>query len=201
MGWQVVGAFYKCRRLLAITVMAGVFGFGTGCGPDKPVAPQPMTSEVPTAVKPIVQGQFPDLDKFTQVDRRPFDSGGRPGPGFMILFTVPDRSLRCFISNGLGAVCAGELAGLPNSIPERATPNPGTGRCPVVESGPGSSSYVFGRIGGSCPPFTDVKVLEPGQKLTNDQVSCVVGDGGLVACKNVVKNHGFVLHPSGSWTF
>lgn len=39
---------------------------------------------------------------------------------------------------------------------------------------------------GHGPPFTGAQIF---------------GDSNLVACKNVVKNQGFVLHPGGSWAF
>lgn len=70
-------------------------------------------------------------------------------------------------------------------------------RIPGMES----DAYVFGHKGGGCPPFADTKTFEPGQKLTTYEVSCVVGEGDLVACKNTVTSHGFVLQPTGSWVF
>ena len=64
-----------------------------------------------------------------------------------------------------------------------------------------ADSYSFRRNGGGCPPFADTRTLEAGQKLVKYQMACAVGDGNVTACINTTTNHGFVLQPSGSWTF
>lgn len=43
--------------------------------------------------------------------------------------------------------------------------------------------------------------ISTGKKLVGDNSTCVVGKKNLVACIDADHKHGFVLQPSGSWTF
>ncbi|WP_204161250.1 hypothetical protein [Mycolicibacterium conceptionense] len=43
--------------------------------------------------------------------------------------------------------------------------------------------------------------ITAGKKLVGDNSTCVVGKNNLVACIDAHHKHGFVLQPSGSWTF
>jgi hypothetical protein len=94
--------------------------------------------------------------------------------------------------------CHGPLPGLPVDT---------YGSCPLVlqtfEQASRSEPFRFERSDGLCSPSTDT-LLDVGQKLTlvaNDTTTCVVGANDLVACIDGDNQHGFVLQPSGSWTF
>jgi len=62
--------------------------------------------------------------------------------------------------------------------------------------------FAFGGSDQPCLPTNDA-LLSVGQKLIDDAhgITCVVGVANLTACINTTTNHGFVLQPSGSWTF
>ena len=55
---------------------------------------------------------------------------------------------------------------------------------------------------GPCPPTAD-PVLNVGQKLTNTvfDITFLVSNRNLTACIDSQHNHGFVLAPTGSWSF
>lgn len=153
--------------------------------------------------------EFPDLSSYTAVDWQQFDPGGSPGEGYLIRFSTPDGSTRCTILNGLSASCVGKIVGMPSSAPDYSNDrdafagNDG-GSCAGVlldASDPQKPQYAFRKDGGGCPPFSETKTLSTGQKLVKYQMACAVGDGNLTACINTATNHGFVLQPSGSWTF
>jgi predicted small integral membrane protein len=148
---------------------------------------------------------FPDLSAFATVDWQQFDSGGSPARGYLVRFSTPDGTTRCSILNGLTASCVGNIAGIPDPAPDYSRDKDtfggnDSGSCAGVLFG-GDSQYSFRRNGGGCPPFADAKTLQAGQKLVKYQITCAVGDGNLTACINTATNHGFVLQPSGSWTF
>jgi len=148
---------------------------------------------------------FPDLSSFAAADWQQFDRDGSPGKGYLVRFSTPDGSTRCSILNGLTASCVGNIVGIPNAAPEFARDNDtfagnDSGSCAGVLLD-NADSYSFRRNGGGCPPFADTKTLQAGQKLVKYQITCAVGDGNLTACINTATNHGFVLRPSGSWTF
>lgn len=134
---------------------------------------------------------FPDLTRFTDVDAghytRPFSYAERWSNGYLF-FTTPD-GINCAISGS--SWCTGEFPGRPD--------NPGA--CDSVQSGADATQpFAFGSNDGHCVPTTDA-LLTSGQKLTNTAfgITCVVGEGRLTAC--IQNDHGFVLHPSGSWVF
>lgn len=83
--------FTKVRLTLFWTIAVSVVGV-CGCENSKTATAEPTTPVAPTptsSAAPASHGQFPDLEKFTEVDWRPFDLGGRPGPGFLIRFGGP----------------------------------------------------------------------------------------------------------------
>jgi hypothetical protein len=59
--------------------------------------------------------------------------------------------------------------------------------------------YSFQK-GTGCPVVTS-PLLNVGQKITKADITCVVGADRLTACIDPILNRGFVLQPSGSWTF
>lgn len=163
------------------------------------------TTPGPTPPHPASK-TFPDLSFFTTVDWQQFDSGGSPARGYLVRFSTPDGTTRCNILNGLTASCVGNIAGMPSSAPEYSRDNDtfagnDSGSCAGVLLDATDSQYSFRRSGGGCPPFADAKTLQACQKLVKYQITCAVGDGTMTACINTATNHGFVLQPSGSWTF
>lgn len=144
--------------------------------------------------------KFPDLDTFQPVDPAPFTAAARAGGG--AYFVTPD-GLQCSVphpyqpDDHVSASCAGPLPGLPDSAPR------GKAGCSAVGS-PTSlptdlGPYSF-QEGTGCPVLT-TPLLDVGQKITTAGITCAVGADRLTACIDPVLNRGFVLQPSGSWTF
>lgn len=132
---------------------------------------------------------FPDLKAFHAVDPADFQLTGTS-------FLSPNR-IDCVLDFGPHqvTVCSGNIPGLPKSVP-------GSG-CPAVrkaDQASGDTSYVFQRSGRACAT-SHAKPMTAGNKLSGNNGTCAVGDGDLVACIDADMKHGFVLQPSGSWTF
>lgn len=132
---------------------------------------------------------FPDLNAFNPVDRNDFKVAG---PSF-----VTAEQVDCRLDRGStrSVICDGDIAGFPNDIP-------GDG-CPVArkpDGAPGDTPYVLTRWDHPCTSARSMPI-STGKKLVGDNSTCVVGKNNLVACIDADHKHGFVLQPSGSWTF
>jgi hypothetical protein len=133
---------------------------------------------------------FPDLDAFHAVDAtaysRPFSYAERWANVYSF-FTTPD-GLSCAV--GPGSWCTGNLPGV-----DGATAGP----CGSVHQAGDGQPFEFSVGHERCT--AEDHLLQPGQKLTDvlTGTTCVVGENRLTAC--IEGNHGFVLQPSGSWTF
>ncbi len=145
---------------------------------------------------------FPDLDAFHAVDPASYTTHfGRGGGG--VFFATPD-GLQCgwaSLANGpddhVSPGCTGPLPGVPGSD-SRAE----GGECMGVGA-PTSEPSDLGPYGfkqETCPTITSA-VLHVGQKITAANTTCLVGADRLTACIDPILNRGFVLEPSGSWTF
>jgi hypothetical protein len=144
---------------------------------------------------------FPDVNAFQPVDSAPYTSHfGRGGGG--VFFATPD-GLQCgwaSLTNGptdhVSAVCNGPIPGLPDAAPR------GRDGCEMV--GVASTMPLdlgpYGFYDGGCPVITS-PVLNAGEKITGANTTCLVGTDRLIACIDPILNRGFVLQPSGSWTF
>lgn len=162
------------------------------------VAPLCLPSAVAVADAP----EFPDLNAFTPVDPAPYTASARGGGE--TFFKTPD-GIQCDLPNPypwrpgehLSAGCSGPLPGRP------AGAAAGPDGCTEVSTPTGMPTdlgpYSFQKS-GFCPVLTS-KLLAPGQKITAGDITCVVGGGRLTACIDPVLHRGFVLEPSGSWTF
>jgi hypothetical protein len=144
------------------------------------------SSSPKTAAPPA---NFPDLSAFTAVD--PND------PKLTSTSFVSPTQISCVVDFGpqRAIVCSGNLQGLPSSVM-------GTG-CPAVRKANESTSdasYTFERSGPECVSDRAMP-LAAGKKFVGKNGTCAVGDDGLVACIDADNKHGFVLKPSGSWTF
>jgi hypothetical protein len=132
---------------------------------------------------------FPDLGAFTAADPEDFTVSGKS-------FVSPDQ-IDCVLDFGPDSVtvCNGMIRGLPASVP-------GTGCVLVRKPDPSraGSPYAFEHSGRVCTSSRAMP-MEAGKKLVGKNGTCAVGDDGLVACIDADNRHGFVLKPSGSWTF
>lgn len=157
------------------------------------------TPGVATATPP----KFPDLNAFQPVDAAAYTviSGRGAGVGG-VFFATPD-GLQCglaSLANGpadhTSAECSGPLPGLPETAPR------GQDGCERVGVASGMSSDLgpYGFFQGTCPAIT-TPLLNAGQKITAANTTCLVGPDRLTACIDPILNRGFVLQPSGSWTF
>lgn len=134
--------------------------------------------------------QFPDLSAFAEAPTpSQFSRPDKWANGYMF-FRTPD-GVNCMI--GATKTCYGNLPGL---APAQ------TSACSSVMQDDPSTPFRFNRSDQQCVPATDA-VLNPGYKLTFEArgTTCVVGQDRLTACIDTWHNHGFVLQPSGSWTF
>jgi hypothetical protein len=189
---------------VAILLCALVFG-----------APVPAARALPDG--------FPDLDGFVAAPSADyFRDLGRSGP--QLQFITP-FNVECDISAGPPAPgaqaqptqCIGDapgVASLPVSTrigtgePQSTDCVVGQAKSPDDGSGPAYvlDRYSFGCPGqGDHPPYTPIfhaKVLQAGQKVTSNHVTCAVGADRLLACLDSTSGeHGFVLRPSGSVAF
>lgn len=145
-------------------------------------------SSAPTTATP--PANFPDLNAFAAIDpndpKRTYD-----------LFVSPEQ-ISCSLDAGPqkeSIECSGSLLRLPDSVT-------GAG-CPTVRKVGDSTDapYAFERSEPECGSSRFMP-LAAGRKIVGKNGNtCVVGDGGLVACIDADNKHGFVLKPSGSWTF
>ncbi len=138
---------------------------------------------------PAPPAGFPDLNAFTTVDPKDFNLGGTA-------FVSPEQ-IHCVLDNGPSktVVCGGNIDGVPDSL--------GGDGCPRVskpDDSPSDTPYSITRTKGACASAR-FKPITPGKKLIGDNSTCVVGKDDLVACIDAHHKHGFVLQPSGSWTF
>jgi hypothetical protein len=147
----------------------------------------------PPAANAVPDG-FPDLSGFAPVDAttfaRPFSYAERWASGY-VFFRTPD-GISCAI--GGSSWCTGAFPGL---SAEQQSP------CASVRQGAdGAAPFRLEPSDQPCVPTSD-KVLNPGQKLINDTygITCAVGEANLAACIDTRNDHGFILKPSGSWTF
>ncbi|MUL85736.1 MULTISPECIES: hypothetical protein [unclassified Mycolicibacterium] len=159
---------------LALYLAIGVVGLAACSSP--PELPPPPTG-------------FPNLSAFTAVDPKDFKLGGRA-------FVSPEQ-ISCVLDVGphKSVVCGGNIEGISDSVS-------GSG-CPEVrkpENGSSDAAYVISRPDGECVTAR-YKPITTGKKLEGDNSTCVVGKDNLVACIDADHKHGFVLQPSGSWTF
>jgi hypothetical protein len=142
-----------------------------------------------TPQKPQPPAGFPDLSSFTAVNPADYTLGGAT-------FVSP-RQVSCILNYGphKTIACGGSIPGMPASVS-------GTG-CPSVDKPDDANSdapYGIYREDHPCVTARWVP-MGVGKKLVGKNGTCAVGDGGLVACIDTDNKHGFVLQPSGSWTF
>lgn len=143
---------------------------------------------------------FPDVNTFTPVDPRAYLGGGLGQPSINFHFATPD-GVACrwqgqYPSDPNAYVdvrCSGNIPGVPDDR------GPG---CAQLGSTGIHTPYVFTRGVGVCPPFPAwIRVLDVGQSISDNNVTCVVGADNLTACIDTIHNRGFVLQPAGSWVF
>lgn len=156
--------------------MACLFLGVTACSASPPELPSPPKG-------------FPDLNAFSPVDRKDFKVGGTA-------FVSPEQ-ISCLLDYGphKSVVCGGNIEGISDTVA-------GNG-CPEVrkpEDGPRNAPYVILQPEGECVTARSMPIAT-GKKLVGDNSTCVVGKNNLVACIDADHKHGFVLQPSGSWTF
>ena len=135
--------------------------------------------------------RFPDLGAFTAVDPGDYDDLGATK------FLSPNEQVNCLLDRGPheSVICLG-FPGVPDSVA-------GTGCATVrkADESDGDGPYAITRSGSGCVTARSVRPMNAGRKLVGKNATCVVGEDQLVACIDADNRHGFVLRPSGSWTF
>ena len=161
----------------------------------------PIASLAEPAIASAAPSGFPDLDSFHPVDPAHYTVQNARGGGG-VFFATPD-GLQCgwaSLASGpdahVSAGCVGPIPGLPEAAPV------GDQGCESVNVASDLASdlgpYIFQK--GTCPVITS-PLLNVGEKITAANTTCVVGADRLTACIDPTLNRGFVLQPSGSWTF
>jgi hypothetical protein len=158
--------------------------------------------------------RFPNLDSFTAIPADGYVTPARPGSSARVNFSATS-SLVCDFYGGAAPApqpsadikCTGDMPGMDDvSFPGASHLRPGD--CVVGSvsfKGPGyelSRMSYSGCDGNPAALPNSGKPLGPGQKISYLNVTCAVGPDNLVACLDTTSgDHGFVLQPSGSWTF
>ncbi|WP_322857756.1 hypothetical protein [Mycobacterium shigaense] len=176
------------NKMTVAVIAATVAVVGLGCSHTTP------------GIAKAAPPNFPDLNAFQPVDPAPYTATARAGGA--AYFATPD-GLQCSLPNParpgdhVSASCDGPLPGLP------ADSSVGSDGCSMVGS-PTSLPTDLGpyrfQAGTGCPIITS-PLLNAGHKITKADITCVVGADRLTACIDPILNRGFVLQPSGSWTF
>ena len=162
------------RRVRVIVVLALALA---ACSPTPEIASPPS--------------HFPDLGASTAVDPGDYDDLGATK------FLSPNEQVNCLLDRGphQSVICLG-FQGARDSVA-------GAG-CAMVrkaDESNGDGPYAITRSGSGCVTARSVRPMNAGRKLVGKNATCVVGKDQLVACIDASNRHGFVLQPSGSWTF
>lgn len=168
---------------------------------------------------------FPNLSKFTAVSPEPYITRwSKGGTDMSFLAFVTPYDIGCTFGapkelsdSGQGGVrCGGVPVGVDNipttDLIKREVATPKFGDCVVGSVGPGDDSdgapyqlshYFYGGCDGKSPGPTNRGLpIAVGQKVSYGHVTCAVDTNRTVACLDDASGeHGFVLKPSGSWTF
>ncbi|MDM4139878.1 MULTISPECIES: hypothetical protein [Mycobacterium] len=159
---------------------------------------------------------FPNLDSFNAVPVDPFLLVYPKGSSEIRTITFsPPYNMQCSFPAPAQPgppqpiSCTGDMPGMDN-VPFNGGGNtapPST--CVLGAVHLDGAAYRLQRQGyGGCESGRDPgsqfgghPVLQPGQKITYQNVTCAVGDDRLVACLDTSSQHGFVLKSSGSVAF
>jgi hypothetical protein len=163
-----------------------------------------LTVSAPTAAAP--PPGFPDLDTFASISVDAYIVTGPKGPKRFVAFSTPYNIECSFIATNdpvpagatQGINCDGEIPGVASG------PTP-TESCATGKVGDwGASGFRIERELINCPigTFSSGVLLTAGHKVTYQNVTCAVGDNGLIACLDTsLGHHGFALRPAGNVTF
>ena len=147
---------------------------------------------------------FPDFTGFSVVTSTHLATYQRTDQQ-VVKFSTPD-GLACLIS-ALGGVapsvrCYGPVPGT-TGLPVTADPNAKAPRDFGVAQLHAANEGTISNYRGDYPTdLAGAPLLAPGEKVTLTTMTCGVVAGGVTACiVSTGGGHGFVLQPSGSWTF
>ncbi|KAB7752358.1 MULTISPECIES: hypothetical protein [Mycobacteriaceae] len=147
---------------------------------------------------------FPDFTGFNVVTNTHLTTYQRTDQQ-MVKFSTPD-GLACLLStlSGTGPVvrCYGPvpgMAGLGVTVDPTAKAPRDFGVAQLHAANAGTVSNYRGDVPAD---LAGAPLLAPGEKVTLATTTCGVVAGGVTACIDTTDGgHGFVLQPSGSWTF
>ena len=147
---------------------------------------------------------FPDLAGFSVVTSTHLATYQRTDQQ-VVKFSTPD-GLACLVS-ALGGVaptvrCYGQVPGT-TGLAVTADPNAKAPRDFGVAQVHAANEGTISNYRGDYPTdLAGAPLLAPGEKVTLTTMTCGVVAGGVTACIDTTDGgHGFVLQPSGSWTF
>jgi hypothetical protein len=146
---------------------------------------------------------FPNFDVFTSVDNAEYTK--QQHWGNTVYFEAPN-GITCSLSAYFLMSCTGIPFAVPGSDPAGEPNSCSRVEATVTPSRETGNTYRFVRSSDCRPPTSDVfRPLPGGSKVSLDVdgsalFTCAV-NADLVACIHHEEDHGFVIEPSGSWTF
>jgi hypothetical protein len=173
-------------RVLIAGIVAVALGL-VGCGPRAAALP----------------AGFPDFGSFAAVPVDHYIGTGPVGPKRFVSFSTP-YNIECnFIAtidpvpagSSQGTICEGQIPGVASGPPSCAQGK-------VGDAGAAGFRFESEPSGCTIGSFNHGTLLNVGQKVSYQNVTCAVGGGGLVACLDTsLGQHGFVVKPSGNAAF
>lgn len=170
------------------------------------IAATALTLAVTAPTAAALPPRFPDLDTFASVSVDTYIVTGPEGPKRFVAFSTP-YNIECSFSASNDPVPAGTTQGINcnGEIPGAASGPTPTESCATGKVGEwGATGFRIERELDNCPIgiFSSGAPLTAGHKVTYQNVTCAVGDNGLIACLDTsLGHHGFALQPAGNLTF
>lgn len=185
----------------AFVLLVGCAQHVSGTAQSQPQLEVAKPAETKTLVEKQPAQPLPKFDDFATVVAEKFYVPLRGGPTYQF---VTATGVRCEINlNAMGCYANFPDPDTPaNTVCMSAIPKDQATSHPPY-------TYVIQYVEGECARSSDRtdQVLEVGTKLVADwgpavgQFTCAAGTRELVTCIDNHSSHGFVLQPTGSWTF
>ena len=189
------------RRLTALALAASIV---SAC--DVSSQGQPVPEAPPTAPRggpphpPPPRGVFPDFATFAPANLALYSAKNWHEDTYVLFQTPGEIGCFAYIYSGVMGLIECHGRSMPG-FPADAL-NPKLKDRPTVFTVAESSDGAF-KFTSSLGTYTDEKgyrLLPAGMKLTVGETGCAVGDDHYIACVTS-QHHGFVISPTGSWTF
>lgn len=189
------------RRLAALTLVASIVSACQVSSPGQAIPEAPPTAPPGGPPHPPpAAGVFPDFATFAPADIALYSAKNWHDDTYVLFQTPGEIGCFAYIYNDIMGLieCHGQsMPGLPADAL-----NPKLKDRPTVFTVEESSDGRF-KFTSTLGTYTEEKgyrLLPAGMKLVVGATGCAVGDDHYMACVTS-QHHGFVISPSGSWTF